>query len=576
MKGKGPTDCRILIVGEQPSVRDLRSGRPFGGGSGEELYRMLHDAGIIATECYMTYFIKDRTNGIADKMFGKNKTESKKLGLVEFNGKYPTAPVLVHLRNLWEEIASIKPNLVIAIGEHALWALTGNSGITKWRGSVLEGLPFGIAGPFKTKVIPTYSPSKIRAKWAWRWIAVQDLRRAERESHYPEIRYPDYNFEIRPSFTTVTNWINTRIKRMQTRPETRSPDTSPDPHWCNDGYKLSVDIETRCGHIACIGFADSPLDALCVPLMCTENEDGYWSIEEEIAIILAIREMLTHVNACVFGQNFLYDCQYIAKSWGYIPNVKHDTMYEHHVAFAGMQKGLDFLSSIYCDFHRYWKDEGKEWNPSISEDNYWVYNCKDAVATYECSEAILATIEALNLEGPRAMQMRLFKPVLRMMLRGIRIDESLKAQFGMELLEARAVREQWLMDVAEGTVLKPKSKTAKMWFNSPKQLGTFLYDTLNMPEQLKRATGKRTTDDTALQKLRKREPALRQFFDTLAELRSIGVFFGTFVNARLDHDKRMRCSFNPAGTETFRFNSSADAFGFGTNLQNIPKGTEDE
>jgi len=579
MKGKGPINAKIMIIGEQPSIRDLRSGEPFGGGSGQEFHRMLHDADILATECYMTYFVKDRSAGTVDKMFARTKTESKTLGLSVFNKKYPKPEVLVHLKTLWEEIASIKPNLIITLGEHALWAVTGNSGITKWRGSILAGIPFGIPGPFTVKVIPTYAPGKVQAKWDWRWIAVQDLRRAKRESLFPGIDYPDYQFIVRPSFNAVMNWINCRLQIMQTRPEMRSDGASPVRGWCNDGYKLSVDIETRCGHIACIGFADSHLEALCVPLMCTENENGYWTIEEEIAIVIAIRELLTHPNTCVFGQNFLYDCQYIAKSWGFIPNVKHDTMYEHHVAFAGLQKGLDFLSSIYCDFHQYWKDEGKEWNPLIPEDQYWVYNCKDAVTTYECNDAIQATIEALGLEQPRRMQMRLFLPVLRMMLRGIRIDEKIKAAFGMELLEARAEREQWLWDVGEGIVPIPKSKTAKSWFNSPKQLGTFLYDVLGLPEQMKHKKGQkssRTTEDAALQKLRKREPALRQFFDTIAELRSIGVFFSTFVNARLDHDKHIRCSFNIAGTETFRFSSSSDAFGYGTNLQNIPKGNEDE
>jgi DNA polymerase I-like protein with 3'-5' exonuclease and polymerase domains len=44
----------------------------------------------------------------------------------------------------------------------------------------------------------------------------------------------------------------------------------------------------------------------------------------------------------------------------------------------------------------------------------------------------------------------------------------------------------------------------------------------------------------------------------------------------LDVDKRMRCSFNTGGTETYRFSSSKNAFGSGGNLQNIPSGTEDE
>ncbi len=54
--------------------------------------------------------------------------------------------------------------------------------------------------------------------------------------------------------------------------------------------------------------------------------------------------------------------------------------------------------------------------------------------------------------------------------------------------------------------------------------------------------------------------------------RSTGVFLSTFIQAPLDHDRRIRSSYNPVGTETLRFSSRADAFGFGTNLQNIPKG----
>jgi DNA polymerase-1 len=38
----------------------------------------------------------------------------------------------------------------------------------------------------------------------------------------------------------------------------------------------------------------------------------------------------------------------------------------------------------------------------------------------------------------------------------------------------------------------------------------------------------------------------------------------------------MRCSYNVAGPETFRFSSSENAFGTGMNLQNIPIGNEDE
>ncbi|HWI68255.1 MAG TPA: DNA polymerase, partial [Nitrospiraceae bacterium] len=43
-----------------------------------------------------------------------------------------------------------------------------------------------------------------------------------------------------------------------------------------------------------------------------------------------------------------------------------------------------------------------------------------------------------------------------------------------------------------------------------------------------------------------------------------------------DVDGRLRCSFNVAGTETFRLSSSKNAFNSGLNLQNIPPGGETE
>jgi DNA polymerase I-like protein with 3'-5' exonuclease and polymerase domains len=76
-------------------------------------------------------------------------------------------------------------------------------------------------------------------------------------------------------------------------------------------------------------------------------------------------------------------------------------------------------------------------------------------------------------------------------------------------------------------------------------------------------------------KLVEKEPLIKPLTSLISDIRSLGVFLSTFVQAPLDEDKRMRCSFNLAGTETFRFASSANPFDSGTNLQNIPKGNED-
>jgi DNA polymerase-1 len=59
----------------------------------------------------------------------------------------------------------------------------------------------------------------------------------------------------------------------------------------------------------------------------------------------------------------------------------------------------------------------------------------------------------------------------------------------------------------------------------------------------------------------------------------MGIFLSNFLTAQLDEDQRMRCAYNIGGSEsgksapkTYRLSSSENAFGSGTNLQNIPSG----
>jgi DNA polymerase I-like protein with 3'-5' exonuclease and polymerase domains len=123
-------------------------------------------------------------------------------------------------------------------------------------------------------------------------------------------------------------------------------------------------------------------------------------------------------------------------------------------------------------------------------------------------------------------------------------------------------RTEWLKAVI-GHDLNPKS---------PKQMQAFFYSDCKLPVQRSRK-GIRgiTCDDEALEKLSLIEPVVAPVCNVIRELRTLGVFLSTFVLAGLSFDKRIRSSFNPAGTETFRFSSSKDAFDSGCNLQNIPR-----
>lgn len=555
-KPSGPVPSRIMLVGEAPGANE-EGKTPFLGSAGNELTKILSEAGIDRDECFLTNVSRYRPAANKIEHFFDDKLL-----------RNPGAFIREGIRELQDEIRAVKPNVIVALGNTAFYALgnrpSGLAGISSWRGSEL---PLAdrlatLAEPVghRCVLIPAYHPAAILRQWSWRAITVHDFR--TRVKPYLEgkaLEEPTYEFITEPTFEQTRECLVQLLRRL------------------SDGrdIRLAVDIETRHGHIACIGLAWSRLNSICIPLMCRRDPSGYWPARQETEIHGLLHQLLTHPRVRCVGQNFLYDAQYFAKHLGYVPRVRDDSMLAQHTCWPGVPKGLDFLSSMYCEFHRYWKEEGKEaWNPTSDEGerNGWIYNCKDAVTTFESMNELDTVIDKLGLREQYSFQMELWHHVLPMMLRGVRIDLKRRDELSRELLNEMMSREA-SMHFVLGHNLNPRS---------PKQMKALFYDDLGVSKQLSRknrnedGSFKVTLDEEALQAIARKEPLLRDFIRLIVEYRSLGVFLGTFVQARLGADGRMRCYFNPAGTETFRFSSSEDAFGSGTNLQNLPRGLEDE
>lgn len=557
MQPSGPCPARIMIVGEAPGENEEREGIPFVGYSGQGLNRMLQEAGISRAECFMTNVIRVRPPNNDATLFFAERKKDITLQHIQLNGKYCLPVVLAGIETLKREIEMCKPNLIIALGNVAMWALTGCWGITNWRGSMLT-CKLDLAVDYQIKVVPTYHPALILRQWTWRRITIHDLKRAKAWAKDREIKDTNYNFIIRPNFDTAIGVIRQLLDQADKGP-----------------LRLWPDIETRAGHIACFGMAWNQESAICIPLMCVENSEGYWGLEEEIHIIFLLSWLLKHKNVTCVGQNFHYDAQYLWRWWGFVPNVVGDTMLQQHSMFCNMPKALDYIASLYCDNYVWWKGESKDWDPKVGEDQLWEYNCKDCIRTCEVDLGQQEAIASMTPMWPKlpkvvAFQNQLFWPVLRTMNRGIRRNEKLRGEFALKLMEEVDARQAWLYNVV-GHELNPKS---------PKQMQEFFYDQLGQKPIFSRAKpGKPSTvtcDDEALNRIAEREPLLRPVVRTILELRSLGVFSSTFVNAAADNDGRLRCSFNVGGTETYRFSSSQNAFGSGLNLQNIPKGGDDD
>lgn len=343
----GSPASKIFIIQDCPREQELQRSEPLQGSDGMEFNRMLGDAKIMRSECFVTSLIRSRVPGNDASSLVALKKNQVTLEYVPFHHLHVLPRFLTDLEALIREIDLVKPRVILALGNASMFALTGKWGIKSWRGS---SIPYTTPSGHSCTVVPTYSPDYVRVVWKERQICVSDMRRVKALAERPTVPTVDYNFLIRPSFTRTVSVLNELLRKVTDGPT-----------------RLSVDIETRAGHITCVGIAWSRVDAICIPQMVSQQVAGsnhYWREEEEVFITHLLYRLLTHPNAVVIGQNFLYDAQYFYRHFHFLPNLKRDTMIAHHSMFSNMRKSLDFLASMYCENYEYWKKihkfEGKK------------------------------------------------------------------------------------------------------------------------------------------------------------------------------------------------------------------------
>jgi len=211
----GPCPAKVMIVGEAPGEREVAEGQPFVGFSGQEMSKMLQEAGIMRSECFVTNVVRIRPPGNDINAFIAQKKSDISSQHIMLRDKFVLPAVRDGFELLKREIEMCQPNVIIAFGNVALWALTGSWGITSWRGSVME-CDLELALGYKPKVVPTYHPASILRQWSWRQIAIHDLRRAASQSKFREVIRPQYNFFVRPSFDQVMGVLHEIYKTLET------------------------------------------------------------------------------------------------------------------------------------------------------------------------------------------------------------------------------------------------------------------------------------------------------------------------------------------------------------------------
>ena len=518
--GEGPLDCKIAIVGEAPGEDEVKQKRNFVGRAGQLLDKHLRMALISRAECYITNVVKVRP---------KNNDISEFIDLSK-KGAPCTQLYKDFVSELRAELDACKANVIVATGNIPMFALTGKTGITKWRNSILEStlLP-------GRKVIPILHPSAALRMYIWEYLIANDLRRVKEESEFPQINQPYRELIIEPSYNHVMEFLDVCLAKK----------------------RVSFDIECSLTsfQVTCISFSYSSNIAISIPF--SSRRGDYFSLSEEAAIWSLIALILENPDIEKIAHFAIFDCGFLLNKVPIkVRNVKC-TMIGMGLIYPDFLRGLDFTSSIYTR-EPYYKEDGKVYMRYEGSDrDFWTYNAKDAAVTLEAYEAMSIDMEKLGLTQTFERQCAIIPPLLYLQERGIRMDTAALSRMSSEA-EANIVRLTAELHKMCGFPINP---------NSPAQLKQYFYVTKGIRPYLNK--GAITTDDDAMKMLARK--GIREA-SIIRDIRHWTKQNSTYFKINLDVDGRLRCAMNPGKTVTGRLASSKTIFGTGGNMQNqIPE-----
>jgi uracil-DNA glycosylase family 4 len=499
--GTGSSSAKLMIVGEAPGEHEEIKGETLVGPTGLLTREMIELAGYKWNETYRTNVLKYRppNNDLSRISETGHSIEECK-------------PIL------WNEVNTIKPNVILAIGDLALTNLTDKTGITKWRGSILEskqGYP---------KIIPSFHPARLwkhEVPYNTRVLIQWDFDKAVRHSSTPEFNLPRRCLEIARSSADLYRFLSTY----------------------RDNKRVSVDIEVYKGIPTCIALAFSAHHAMSIPVLNMEIGKNPFKLNErelcECLVMLA--EFLERDDIEIIGQNFKFDKLKLLKPLQIrIKKIFGDTKINSAVLYPELKKDLALLTSIYTD-EPYYKDEYKEFNEKRdSFDRVMLYNAKDSAVTYEVFEKQYEELTAGNLLDFAQFLMDQH-PLYEMIDReGFSVDLNAKAEVYRKYIDMEKAAD----DKLEELIGRP--------FNvrSNPQVKKLIEEELKLPamasygeDNIVNLIGNNKVKDNA---------HAIAVLDQILLCRRIKIGIGNYIEADVDYDGRLRTLTNPTGTGTGR------------------------
>lgn len=521
LMGDGPVPSNIMFVGEAPGFREDEISKPFAGRAGKYLDSVLAEVGLPRESVYITNAAKCRPP--------ENRTPTK-------------SEIASCSTYLEAELATVRPEFVVPLGNAGLQATLGIKGIMKKRGALIRknGISY----------FPTIHPAAVVRNPAWEEMFKSDLRTLARIVAGEETRPQTKSYIIRSSKSLA--------KFLQMLESVDTPISFDIESW-GPGYQASGKEAKKGGlHIWHPKWIILTCSFTWVPgisyVVALEHPEVKWDIP--------IKEVYSALNVALedkkmIGHNAKFDMSGMRRK-GVNLRASFDTLLAAHLLDENRPNGLKPLSRTFLGADEYEGDiDFKRPHPL---GPLATYNGKDTDYTLRLYHIFRTQLK----ERPRLL--RIFKLLtmpacnefVEIEANGFPVDmRRLRARHEKILERIERTRQKMLKYVPEDI----RSPAIKFSGNF---LGKFFFEILELPViEYTPKSGKPSTKEAVLLKLKTKHRAV----GLLMELRKWQKYESTYSRSWMARTTaagkpRLFTSYNLSGTVTGRLSS---------NMQQVPR-----
>ncbi|PKR79165.1 uracil-DNA glycosylase [Halalkalibacillus sediminis] len=179
---KGPSNPKIMLVGEAPGEQEIIDGIPFIGRAGRELMASLESIGLSREDVYITSAVRSRPYKWGKKR-NRDGTETER----KYNRPPTKKEIFAHAPLLDYEIQNLNPKLIVTLGNIGLQRLLGPTAkVTQMHGELIERpiqyIPDLDKNAFTLtdkayRIVPTFHPASVFYRPSHRESLEADWRR---------------------------------------------------------------------------------------------------------------------------------------------------------------------------------------------------------------------------------------------------------------------------------------------------------------------------------------------------------------------------------------------------------------